>query len=158
MKNIKDYLIYNKDTGIFVWEKAPSTFIKSGTVAGHSNGSHLYIVFDYKPYALHNLAYFYMTGKFPAKGFQMDHINRIPTDNRWCNLRLSTKSQNLANQAHRSKNLFKGITWGKRQKKWRAQLTYQGKGMYLGYYNTAHEAHLAYVKKAKELFGEFACA
>jgi hypothetical protein len=37
-------------------------------------------------------------------------------------------------------------------------IKYQNRGRFVGYYDTAEEAHAAYLQKATELFGEYARA
>lgn len=88
-----------------------------------------------------------------------DHINHNGLDNRKNNLRTCTRQQNTHNQKPRKKGTskYKGVDWNKRQKKWRARIYYRGKCHYLGYFNNEIDAALTYDKKAKELFGEFAC-
>jgi HNH endonuclease len=44
------------------------------------------IEIDETEYFAHDLAWLWMTGEFP-KG-QIEHINGIKDDNRWCNLRI----------------------------------------------------------------------
>jgi hypothetical protein len=88
----------------------------------------------------------------------IDHINNIGTDNRKENLRLCNQSQNNANR-RKQKNCssqFKGVCWYKRDKKWVASIEYKEKQYYLGRFNSEINAALAYNKKAKEFFGEFA--
>ncbi len=87
-----------------------------------------------------------------------DHINHNTLDNRRCNLRICTRSQNNQNgikQANCSSKL-KGVSWYKRDKKWRAYITYYKQTIHLGYFDSEIEAAIAYNKKAEELFGEFA--
>lgn len=50
--------------------------------------------------------------------------------------------------------VIKGVTW--HQKKFRAEIQYCGKRVYLGSFPTAEEAYVAYCKAAKKLHGEFA--
>ena len=91
------------------------------------------------------------------KGFQVDHINGCRLDNRKENLRVVTSKQNNMNRSMRKDNTsgYKGVTYKTRDKKYAAQIKLNGKLISLGYYHTAHDAHLAYEKKAKELFGEY---
>lgn len=49
-----------------------------------------------------------------------------------------------------------GYPYGRVTPKWLAQIKSDGKKVYLGYYNTAEEAHKAYKKAAKLYHGEFA--
>ena len=70
---------------------------------------------------------------------QVDHINRIKTDNRVENLRIVTDHQNKFN-----KNA-KGYSWCKREKKWYSQIVVNYKHISLGYYDTEAKAHQAYL-------------
>jgi len=70
----------------------------------------------------------------------IDHKNGIPLDNRVANLRITTQQGNNQNTP------AKGYTWCKKDKKWRAQITLNGKQIYLGYYNKEEEAHQAYLE------------
>jgi hypothetical protein len=92
-------------------------------------------------------------------GEYVDHINHDTLDNRRCNLRLCSNSQNNMNKYVVSSNTsgFKGVNFDKRNNKWRSYITKDGKQYGCGYYNTAIDAALAYDEKAKELFKEFAC-
>lgn len=91
-------------------------------------------------------------------GAVVDHINGDPLDNRRCNLRTATVSQNQMNSRKRGgcTSAFKGVTWNKSSGKWQAQIKLEGKSTYLGLYGTEQEAHQAYVKAAREMHGEFA--
>jgi len=99
-----------------------------------------------------------MTGEMP--NMQIDHKNMVGTDNRWSNLRLATKSQNLANSRARKDNFsgFKGAYYDKKSGKWRAQVRHNGKLHSLGRFPTPREANAAYLVAASKLFGEFARA
>ena len=92
------------------------------------------------------------------KGEYVDHINRDGCDNRKCNLRVCTHSQNIHNH-----KLFKNNTsglhnvyWSKHAKKWRAYVRENKKKIMLGSFDTKDDAGRAYDKRAKELYGEFA--
>jgi hypothetical protein len=85
-----------------------------------------------------------------------DHINGDTLDNREMNLRICTRSQNLANQRvlpHSS--MFKGVRYHKLAKKWIAEVGEGGRTIYLGLFVSEVDAAKAYDQKAKELFGEF---
>ncbi len=96
-----------------------------------------------------------MTGEWPAD--QIDHINRIRSDNRWSNLRAATPQQNTAN-SFRVDNTSgkKGVTWNKQAGKRQAQICVNGKNYHLGRYNDIEDAAVAYSNIAKILHGEFA--
>jgi hypothetical protein len=89
-------------------------------------------------------------------GVIVDHKNRDTLDNRRSNLRIATASQNIANQKkpRHNKSGFKGVYW--RCGKWRAQIKKDRRRFDLGGFDSAVEAHNAYIKAATELHGEFA--
>lgn len=89
---------------------------------------------------------------------QADHINGNGLDNRNINLRICTHQQNLYNKMiskHNSSG-FKGVYWHKRDKKWQARLSKEGRRMYLGDFTCPIEAARAYNKAALKHHGEFA--
>ena len=87
-----------------------------------------------------------------------DHANRNTLDNRRCNLRFATWSQNGINKPAPSNNTsgIKGVYFKKDRGKFLARITKDGKTYNLGYFTRASEAALAYNQKAQELFGDFA--
>jgi hypothetical protein len=93
------------------------------------------------------------------KGMVTDHIDRNGLNNVDSNLRMCTINQNLYNQIIRKDNTsgYKGVTFVKRIKKWKAQIRHNNKRQYLGLFNSAKQAAICYNKKAIELHGEFAC-
>jgi len=92
------------------------------------------------------------------KGMHVDHINGNPLDNRKSNLRICTHAENSNNTGPRKNNTsgYKGVYWAKRNKRWLAQITHNGKQVYIGHYKDKEEAARAYDAKAKELHGEYA--
>lgn len=91
-------------------------------------------------------------------GLEIDHVNGDTLDNRRCNLRLATHSQNLANQKFSSANTsgFRGVSWDRASGKWLAQTRQHTKTIFIGRFLDPIEAARAYDQKARELFGEFA--
>lgn len=83
----------------------------------------------------------------------VDHIDHNGLNNQKTNIRLCTNSQNQWNMKGR-RNGFKGVSIDKYR--FRSSIKYQGKTIHLGNFKTEIEAAIAYDKKAKELFGEFA--
>ena len=90
-------------------------------------------------------------------GVEIDHINHIGLDNRKSNLRLCSHTENLQNQRPTKgcSSKYKGVH--RHGKKWEARITHNKKRMHIGYCECEIEAAEIYDKKAKELFGEFAC-
>lgn len=152
-KRLKSVIHYDPKTGIFTWIKSsPGT--ACGAIAGDktSNG-YWRICVDYTRTHAHRLAWLYMTGKFPPN--DIDHINGIRTDNRFCNLRAVSRSVNLQNQREaKSHNKSTGIigAYGNGNG-FISRIRVNGKDRYLGYFKTAKEANAAYIK-AKRKFHE----
>ena len=96
------------------------------------------------------------------RGIQVDHISHNTLDNRRCNLRLASPSQNSANRRKRTDNTsgYRGVCWKREHQKWFAQIECRkdGKRMnhHLGYFNTPEEAAIAYNIAAVKIHGEFA--
>jgi AP2 domain/HNH endonuclease len=87
----------------------------------------------------------------------VDHIDGDGLNNRRCNLRAATRSQNMHNQRVRRDNAsgFKGVHLDKRTSMWTAQIASGGKRKRLGSYGSPEEAHAAYVLASARLHGEF---
>jgi len=88
---------------------------------------------------------------------EVDHINHVRTDNRVCNLRWASTSQNQMNRKKSwGSSKFKGVSFDRRKRKWGADLKKDGKKRRMGYFESEEEAAKAYDEKARELFGDFA--
>ena len=155
MINWNELLVYKE--GILYWKYKQSNFVKEGDPAGSPNSSgHLQFVYKGKNYAVHRVIWEMFNGPIPD-GLQIDHINRIKSDNRIENLRLANNSQNQQNKDMQKNNTsgYIGVGWHKLIKKFAARIRINGKLKHLGYFDDPKEAHLAYTEKAKEVFGEF---
>lgn len=92
-------------------------------------------------------------------GEACDHINGNPLDNRRCNLRLATASENIINKRPSRKNgscEWRGVhfvTGNRYQKRWRARLVKEGRGYHGGHFESPRMAALAYNNLALEHFG-----
>ena len=91
---------------------------------------------------------------------QVDHRNRVSTDDRIENLRIASTSQNGANCKKSSRNTsgVKGVSWSEERHKWVASITVRDRRYLLGRFKTLEQARQAYLEAAKKHFGEFACA
>ncbi|MCR4307098.1 MAG: HNH endonuclease [Candidatus Berkelbacteria bacterium] len=91
---------------------------------------------------------------------EVDHINRNPLDNRRCNLRLATKSENNRNKPQKKNSTgYRGVTFHKgkgRINRYQAGIKVKNKYISLGYFFSAKEAAERYKEASKKSFGEFA--
>lgn len=156
VQRLREVLGYDPETGLFRWKLKISKKVVVGEIAGTEiPGRHRYISIDSKRYKAHRLAWLYMTGEWPPR--DLDHENTHKGDNRWENLRKASRSQNMANAGHRNNaTRLKGAY--PCRKRFAAKITKDWKQIHIGVFDTAEEAHAAYIAKAEELFGEFARA
>lgn len=96
---------------------------------------YLYCELDEAAYAVAGLTWKWFGNEDPPKGKQIDHKNRVPTDNRIENLRLLTPSNNSLNRKKRSDNTsgVKGIaiTWDTRRGRRVANYVVTHRGQYI---------------------------
>jgi len=146
-ERLKEALSYNPDTGIF-------TRVKTGEPVGYTNGrGWLRVKIDYKHYKLHRLAFLYMEGRFPPE--EVDHINGVRDDNRWCNLRKATRQQNCFNKRSKG-NAQTGYTGViPSGKGYKARITVGGDSRFSQTFDTPEEAYSQYLEWVREEHGEF---
>ena len=75
---------------------------------------------------------------------EIDHINRVKTDNRIENLRQATSSDNKRNRPTFGKSEFRGVYFNKKDNCWRSQCSIGGKNKYIGNFKEEKEAAKAY--------------
>ena len=172
--NWNQYLIYIPDSGNLIWKDRPRSEFGSqsayagwktafvGTVAGYKSfarGRRQCILVGLlgKRFAAHRIIWEMAFGEIP-KGFDIDHIDCDPWNNRLDNLRLATRSQNMMNQkpCRANKTGYKGVSWDSQRMKYRSTIKLNGRQISLGRFDTIEEAGMAYKKASDLLFGEFA--
>ena len=86
----------------------------------------------------------------------IDHVNGCKNDNRKCNLRIATPSQNSINKGKNKNNTtgYKGVS--PNGKGYMARIKKDGRTYYLGTYSTAKEASEARNRVEHEMFLDFA--
>ena len=154
VEELKENLHYDPETGRFIWVKAIGRKIRVGDIAGyfHKESGYIRICIGGKIYRAHRLAWVYMMGEMP-KEF-IDHINNDRTDNRFCNLREATKTQNNQNIIKVKGNNttgFLGVSFSKKEDRYIAQISIGNKSKFIGYFATPEEAHQAYLDKKRQM-------
>ena len=152
---LKPLLDRNPEAGIFIFKISRGGKAK-GTIAGTQTfNGYRQIAIDGKLYYEHRLAWLYMHGVWPTD--QLDHINNDRSDNRLCNLREASQSENNANGLPRVGRIgLRGAYYIEERRKWLAQIVANYQTIFLGYYDTAEKAHEAYINAAENIYGEFA--
>jgi len=91
------------------------------------------------------------------KGLLVDHINHNRLDNRRCNIRLCTRSQNNWNMQRSAHKQYKGVDFQTRHGTYRVAVSVKDISIHIGTYKTSIEAAEAYDRAALYYFKEFAC-
>ncbi|MCI1143157.1 HNH endonuclease [Sphingomonas sp. WKB10] len=131
--------------------------MKAGEIAGALQSlGYRQIMVDGQRLLSGRLAWFYMTGSWPAH--EIDHANGQRDDDRFSNLREATRSENNRNRRASGRSLIKGAFWVARQQKWRASIKRDGRTVNLGMFDTAEAAGAEYARAADEHYGKFARA
>lgn len=153
---VRELFDYNPETGDLTWRNPRTNRLKPGMKAANLDSKgYLRVTIGRRQYRVHRVIWLYVYGSAPDG--LIDHKNRIRTDNRLVNLRISDELQNVANRGVHKNNKtgYKGVFVSK-PGKFTAQIMHNRKAKHLGYFKTAEEAHAAYISAAKRLFGEFA--
>ena len=122
---------YNPETGIFHCQH-------NGKLAGTIDQRGRIVLSKYgRKYKAHRIAFLIMTGNIPV---EIDHINRIKSDNRWDNLREATRSNNCLNKANGKNNTSGYKNVSPYNNKWKAGITINGKYIHFGTFICKDEA------------------
>lgn len=154
--------IFEYKDGILIWKnckKSSHTGRPAGslrTITKRNPNPGLDVRLGGRCYQVHRLIWEMHYGPIPALA-EVDHKDGDGLNNRIENLRLASRSQNQRNVGltRRNSTGFKGVSYFRDSGKFRADIHVNGKTKYLGQFETATEAHFAYVTAAKKLHGEF---
>lgn len=161
VERIRQWLTYDPLTGVCRWKvDRISGHGKRQAVAGQVAGSlskvHGYVIvtIEGRGIAAHQIAWLLSHGRWPAKF--IDHINGVRNDNRLCNLREATHSQNCQNAKLKSTNTTgaKGV-YRSGINSWGARIRHNGTLHNLGIFPSIAEASQAYTRAAERLHREF---
>tara|TARA_R110000851_G_C12908492_1_gene548974 strand:- start:75 stop:572 length:498 start_codon:yes stop_codon:yes gene_type:complete len=142
-EKLKSAILYDSDTGLFLWISPQANKVNVGDVAGGEQHGYINIKIDSVPYKAHRLAWMYVHGFFPEGS--IDHINGIKSDNRICNLRGVTHQENMRNMSKRRDNKT-GVTGVYKRKdngKYCASIRVNTKIKHLGSFSSLEDAVLS---------------
>lgn len=129
---------------------------KVGDIVGNiGKRGYKYFSIDGKKYYNHRIIWFLHYGFIPN---YIDHIDGNKVNNKIENLRSCNLTQNICNAKTRKDNTsgYKGVSWFKPYKKWKARVHIYGKEYHLGYFSEKQDA-IEVVKKARnKIHKEFA--
>lgn len=168
---VRELLDYDPETGVLRWKQRPregfpsvGAWVSWNKRCANAQAGCLDCIGYVKMRLLgrtqraHRVIWLWMTGEWPD--LDIDHRDCDPSNNRWSNLRLATRTQNHANRSMQRNNSsgYKGVSFHKESSRWRAVITVQRRHIELGKFDDIEDARAAYLKAAADFFGEFARA
>jgi hypothetical protein len=156
-EDLVERLTYHPETGLFTYNYFCAG-MQAGSIAGSNSGKdYLEVTIKGNKERLHRLAWLYMTGDYPPRGIDVDHIDTIRSHNWWDNLRLATRSQNSCNSVRQlyTKTGIKGISICSRSGKYRVSLKLNGVSKSFGYYVVLEDAIKAIELARQKLHKQF---
>lgn len=148
---LRQYMSYDPCTGALVWIKSKSNKAPVGRSVGtiDKNG-YVVTAFDRQFYKAHRLIWLLMTGAWPEG--VIDHINGVPGDNRWSNLRDVKQAVNSHNHKRARTTSRTGVLGvSPAGKGFKAQIMRGGKQHNLGIYPTVAAAREVYLAAKRQM-------
>lgn len=139
-KQLQKKLKYDTFTGVFFDKESGKPVGKLNPVDGH-----MYICIDKNKYRADKLAWLYIHGSWPEH--DITHIDGVNTNNWASNLK---KKPDMKPRKD-NKLGIPGVSWDKRDKKFRAQISKNGVQKNLGNYEQIENAILARYRAEQEL-------
>ncbi len=153
---IKELIYYNPKTGLAYWRNRPLKYFQhcqypraqqkswntrhsDKCICCRDKKGYLQTTIFNKYYLLHRLIWLYMEGYFPEN--DIDHKDRNPPNNKWDNLRHTSRSCNIKNQRKRISNTsgITGVYWHK-EEFWYSRIYAQNRRINLGSYKNFDDA------------------
>lgn len=165
--NWHELFTYDSGTGSLIWKERPrevfstnqtyASFIskRAGKQAGYNTIGGRLVGIDNRNHFAHRIIWEMVNGPMP-EGMFIDHINGSPNDNRLCNLRLVTRSQNRHNRIRWAKNKgrIKGVYEYANNRPF-SKIEVDGRLIHLGYFDTKGLAAAAYAKASLMYHGKY---
>lgn len=151
-QRVRELFDYELETGRLIRRRA-SGIARAGYVDLTIMLGYGFVAFDGTQVQAHRLIWLHQYGTWPEG--VIDHIDGDPLNNRLCNLRDVPQGVNAQNQRKaRSDNRSTGLLGAYRRKdtgRFTSRIKSNGKYLSLGQFDTAEEAHAAYVDAKRRL-------
>lgn len=147
IESLRKILSYCPETGVLRWKVRRRNVAMPGDIAGSiTDSGYVMVGIHRRQLRAHRIAWALTYGEWPAS--DLDHKNRVRSDNRLCNLRLATRSENSQNTNLRvdNKTGVKGVSLRLDTGTFSASIALDGESKHLGCYHSLQEAQLARAK------------
>lgn len=150
---IRELFNYSPENGLLTRRIRTAKCTQLGEVAGtYDKKGYQHLNVDNIRYLAHRLIWLHVHGVWPANC--IDHIDGNPSNNRLSNLREATKTENNQNTKKARKDNqsgLLGVVVRPKENKFAAKINANGKRIHLGRFDTAKDAHAAYIKAKIQL-------
>lgn len=152
ISELRDRFTYHPDTGLFTRNKTHRRWVAGSVLTGTKSHGYVRVCVDGKQISAHRLAWFWMTGDWPPQ--DIDHIDGNRSNNAWANLRHVDRSTNLENirsaKSHNKSTGLLGAYHSPTAGRFVSRIQVRGKTINLGSFETAEEAHAAYLSAKRQ--------
>jgi hypothetical protein len=118
-QELKELVEYNPETGVLMWRVARPRADQWSNVGSLTPQGYLRTSIRGRAYFVHSLIWLYVYGYFPEN--DIDHIDRVKTNNCLGNLRVVSKCCSAQNKSvyKNNKSGIKGVHWCNTTQRWR---------------------------------------
>jgi hypothetical protein len=131
LKELRHAFAYDPDTGVLTRLIKSNSRGRLGSCGYRTGGGYLQVGIGGEYFYVARIAWKLQTGDDPGD-YDIDHVNRIPDDNRWINLRLATRSQNCKNSLGKHKRKLKSKGVNLLDRRYKAQIQHGRKKFHIG--------------------------
>lgn len=140
VETLRAMIAYDPETGILTWKQRNRGLTGKQVGCAERGMKYRRVHLNGVMMLAHRVALAIHYGEWPQG--QIDHINGDRVDNRLCNLRVVTASENLRNKRKYGNNKSGrvGVMWHKLTGKWGATISAHGEPCWLGTFDTKEAA------------------
>lgn len=158
---VRAHFSYDPSTGALL-RKIATRFSPVGSVVGCQTGKghltgagYLGVRLKNRLYKVAHLVWLHEKGTWPAQS--LDHIDRDTNNNRIENLREATRFQQAQNLVRKktSRSGVRGVYWHIKMRRWQAEITANGRRLFLGSFKSKAQAVRARRAGEKTYHGEY---
>src|SRR6476646_2701107 len=135
IERLRELFSYDPRTGILTRRIAMGKASVGTPVGTKKDYGRLVVSADGKILKVHRIVWAMVYGSWPN---EIDHINGDPSDNRICNLREASRSQQMHNTKRPATNKsgYKGVSFCRETQRWQAHIRAKGRSIRLGRFDS----------------------